>query len=57
MGYGKGHYDKALARLDKTGSRLALGVAFSVQEVEVVPAEPHDRRLDAILTETGFRAP
>lgn len=57
IGYGKGHYDKALARLDKTGSRLAIGVAFSTQEVEVVPAEPHDRRLDAILTETGFRAP
>ncbi|CEJ10392.1 putative 5-formyltetrahydrofolate cyclo-ligase [bacterium YEK0313] len=57
IGYGKGHYDRAFARLDATVRRLAIGVAFSVQQVEVIPVEPHDRRLDAILTETGYRAP
>ena len=56
IGYGKGHYDQALARLDEIGPRIAIGLAFSCQQVDAVPAEPHDRRLDCLLTETGFRA-
>lgn len=56
IGYGKGHYDQALARLDAAGRRIAVGLGFSVQEVDAVPHEPHDRRLDFLLTETGFRA-
>ena len=56
IGYGKGHYDRALARLDATGPRLAIGLAFSVQEVEDIPAEPHDRPLDGVLTDRGFRS-
>jgi 5-formyltetrahydrofolate cyclo-ligase len=55
IGYGRGYYDRALARLDATGRRRAIGVAFAVQEVPAVPDEPHDRRLDAILTEDGLR--
>jgi 5-formyltetrahydrofolate cyclo-ligase len=56
IGYGKGHYDRALARLEANGPVLKIGVAFSTQEIEDVPAEPHDRRLDFMLTETGFFA-
>jgi 5-formyltetrahydrofolate cyclo-ligase len=55
IGYGRGYYDRALARLDALGRRRAIGVAFSVQEVDRVPDEPHDRRLDAVLTEAGLR--
>ncbi|MGQ3356502.1 MAG: 5-formyltetrahydrofolate cyclo-ligase [Phreatobacter sp.] len=55
IGYGKGHYDMALARLDAQARRIAIGIAFSCQEVDAVPHEPHDRRLDYLLTETGFR--
>jgi 5-formyltetrahydrofolate cyclo-ligase len=55
IGYGRGYYDRALARLDAAGRRRAIGVAFSVQEVPAVPDEPHDRRLDALLTEDGLR--
>lgn len=55
IGYGKGHYDAALTRLDGLGKRVAVGTAFAVQEVDAVPHEPHDRRLDFVLTETGFR--
>lgn len=55
IGYGKGHYDQALARLDDKARRIAVGVAFACQEVDAVPHEPHDRRLDFVLTETGFR--
>ena len=51
LGYGAGFYDNALARLRSTKPVLAIGVAFSVQEVEMVPTEPHDEPLDAIVTE------
>jgi 5-formyltetrahydrofolate cyclo-ligase len=56
IGYGKGHYDRALTRLEAKAPVLKIGVAFSAQEIEEVPAEPHDRRLDFILTETDFFA-
>ncbi len=56
IGYGAGHYDRAIARLRAKGMRPRLvGIAFSCQEVEEVPAEPHDVPLDAILTEDGLR--
>jgi 5-formyltetrahydrofolate cyclo-ligase len=52
IGYGKGHYDRAVAALHRAGRRpLLIGLAFSVQEVARVPAEPHDIRLDAVVTE------
>ena len=53
IGYGGGYYDRALERLEATGPRLKIGLAFAVQEVARVPAEPHDRPLDLILTEAG----
>ncbi|MGU9982083.1 5-formyltetrahydrofolate cyclo-ligase [Phreatobacter sp. HK31-P] len=56
IGYGKGHYDMALARLDAMARRIAVGIAFACQEVDAVPHEPHDRKLDFLLNETGFRA-
>jgi 5-formyltetrahydrofolate cyclo-ligase len=31
---------------------LTVGLAYSVQEIPEVPLEPHDRRLDAIVTES-----
>ncbi|QKV20439.1 5-formyltetrahydrofolate cyclo-ligase [Oricola thermophila] len=57
IGYGAGHYDRAIARLADRGMKPRLvGVAFRCQEVESVPAEPHDVPLDAILTEDGLRS-
>jgi len=56
IGYGRGYYDRALARLDARARRRAIGVAFAAQEVRRVPAEAHDRRLDGILTEGGLLA-
>lgn len=56
IGYGAGHYDRAIARLHGKGrSPVLIGVAFDCQEVLSVPAEPHDVPLDAILTESGLR--
>ena len=54
LGYGAGHYDGALAALPDA---TAIGIAFAGQEVEAVPQEPHDRRLDAILTEREVIVP
>ncbi|MBO0130058.1 5-formyltetrahydrofolate cyclo-ligase [Agrobacterium burrii] len=56
IGYGAGHYDRAIARLHGKGrSPVLIGVAFDCQEVPSVPAESHDVPLDAILTESGLR--
>ncbi len=57
IGYGAGYYDRAIERLCQLGIVPALiGAAFSCQEVEKVPLEAHDRLLDAIVTEDGYRA-
>ncbi len=56
IGYGAGHYDRAIARLHAKGLEpLLIGIAFDCQEVPSVPAEAHDVALDAILTESGMR--
>ncbi|EFO31502.1 5-formyltetrahydrofolate cyclo-ligase [Roseibium sp. TrichSKD4] len=55
VGYGKGHYDTAIAALEKNGPVICIGLAFDVQEVGEVPAELHDKPLNGILTESGFR--
>lgn len=52
LGHGRGYYDRAIWKLHARGVRPALvGVAFSVQEVGAIPAEPHDARMDWIVTE------
>lgn len=48
LGQGGGHYDRWLADHPDTRS---VGLGWSVQEVARVPMEPHDRPLDAVLTE------
>jgi 5-formyltetrahydrofolate cyclo-ligase len=40
-----------LQRLRVTKPIVVVGLAFSVQEVDHVPALPHDMRLDYIATE------
>jgi 5-formyltetrahydrofolate cyclo-ligase len=52
IGYGAGHYDYTLAHLRKMKPIAAIGVGFAVQEIEAVPALPHDVALDYVLTET-----
>lgn len=56
LGYGAGHYDRAIARLHGQGKRPHLiGIAFDCQEVARLPDEPHDIALAEILTESGLR--
>jgi 5-formyltetrahydrofolate cyclo-ligase len=51
LGYGGGFYDRTLAGLRAKKSITAIGVAYSAQEVDVVPRDAHDQRLDFIMTE------
>jgi 5-formyltetrahydrofolate cyclo-ligase len=54
LGYGGGYYDRTLASLAEAGHRVAaLGIAFAIQEIEMVPHESWDCRLDMVLTERG----
>ena len=51
IGQGGGHYDRYFAAHP---TALRIGVAWSVQEVDVVPSESTDIALDAVLTEQEF---
>lgn len=56
IGYGAGHYDRAIARLQQRGlAPRLIGVAFDCQQVPLVPDEPHDIVIPEILTESGLR--
>jgi len=57
IGYGAGHYDRAIARLHDAGRKpILIGTAFDCQQVPRVPDEPHDVVLDSVLTESGWRS-
>jgi 5-formyltetrahydrofolate cyclo-ligase len=55
LGQGAGHYDRTLEALRRVKPVFVIGLAYAGQEVVALPAEPHDQKLDAILTETGYR--
>ena len=48
LGYGGGFFDRVLADYRIP---LTIGLAYAMQEVEVVPTEPHDQSLAWIATE------
>jgi 5-formyltetrahydrofolate cyclo-ligase len=53
LGYGKGHYDRAITALKQRGPLRTIGIAYAAQVIEQVPTEAHDQVLDAIVTENG----
>lgn len=55
LGQGAGHYDRTLERLRAEGRIFVLGLGYAGQEVDRLPTEAHDQRLDAVLTEAGYR--
>ncbi len=57
LGYGAGYFDRTLERLRATKTVTAIGLAYAVQEVDLIPAGAHDQRLDAVLTERAYIAP
>jgi 5-formyltetrahydrofolate cyclo-ligase len=50
LGYGKGHYDRAITLLRSTGRVFYLGLAYAQQQVDAVPVERHDVLLDWVET-------
>lgn len=57
LGWGKGYYDRFLAGAAGSAGPFAVGIAFACQKVAAIPSEPHDVRLDAVLTERGLLVP
>ncbi len=55
LGYGGGHYDRTLASLRDKRRVIAVGLAFDDQEIDIIPAEAHDQRLDWVITPSGAR--
>lgn len=51
LGYGKGHYDRAIKELRLSKQVKVCGVAFAGQEVAAIPTELHDEKLDWVITE------
>lgn len=49
IGYGKGFYDKTLHRIEGQG-RL-VGLCYDFQLVDEIVGEPHDVKMDLIITE------
>ncbi len=54
LGRGGGFYDRALTGVGDLGGPKTVGVGFAFRLIERVPAESHDRRVHAILTERGW---
>ena len=49
LGYGGGFYDAAINRSRADAAKVAA--AFAVQIVDEIPLEPHDQRVDLVVTE------
>ncbi len=52
VGYGGGYYDRLLKTVPLKTTRVAL--AYKTQMMESVPIEPHDQRVNKIVTENGI---
>lgn len=55
LGYGGGFYDRTVQALRARHKVTVIGFAFAAQEVDEVPIDENDQRLDAIVTEQGVR--
>ena len=55
LGRGRGYYDRFLNSLDAAGrSYTALGLCMDCQLVDEVPVNARDKKMNALLTETGI---
>ena len=50
LGYGGGYYDRLITKLSKKKRIIKIGLAFSFQEVDKVPVNIYDQKLDFIVT-------
>ena len=52
LGRGGGSYDRALARVTP-GRTLVVALLYDGEVIDSVPADPHDRRVNAVITPSG----
>lgn len=57
LGYGGGWYDRTVSALRSDRDVTCYGIAFEGQRCDHIPAEVHDQRLDAILTDRSVILP
>jgi 5-formyltetrahydrofolate cyclo-ligase len=50
LGYGGGYYDRLIKKLSKKKNIIKIGLAFSIQEIDKVPINKYDQKLDYIVT-------
>ena len=50
LGYGGGYYDRLIEKLSKKKNIIKIGLAFSIQEIDKVPTNMYDKKLDYIVT-------
>ena len=55
LGYGGGYYDRYIQKIKKIKKVLTIGMAFSFQEVKILPINEHDKKLDFIFTENYIK--
>ena len=51
LGYGGGFYDRYLEKIANTKKILKIGLGFSYQELNKIPINKYDKKLDLIITE------
>ncbi|MBK6706361.1 MAG: 5-formyltetrahydrofolate cyclo-ligase [Sphingomonadales bacterium] len=51
LGQGAAHYDRALSLLPDA---VAVGIGWSIQQADILPVDPWDAPLDALLTEKSW---
>ena len=51
LGYGGGFYDRYIEKIVKVKKIIKIGLAFSYQELKVIPISKFDKKLDFIITE------
>ena len=60
LGYGGGYYDRTLAALKESGHPfVAIGIAWATGDLSTMnhQPQPHDVKLDGILTDKGWAVP
>ena len=54
LGYGGGFYDRYIEKITKVKKIVKIGLAFSYQELKVIPVNKLDKKLDFIFTEKNI---
>ncbi|MDA8537588.1 5-formyltetrahydrofolate cyclo-ligase [Candidatus Pelagibacter bacterium] len=50
LGYGSGYYDRLISKLSKKKKIVKIGLALSVQQVDKVPINKYDQKMNYIVT-------